>query len=244
MITAKEKQKCHSRGVRERAKQDGEALEGNWNGDWHQTDWTKSTNGCSGRFFNILAQAENTTCSDTHEMIRLKNGIAVASRAREKEKETGKFGLVWRKCGEITLLDTHVLRWGGEGQLWLPFQVMCTAAAIDSVFKVQVIPHHAKRKDKVKWRGKTGSHPELTAGVKGKRPHCIWNRCADGEMGRIWERISQSFVRIDPQLQCLKCVRVCALVSTSVDRNERDGEIQDSCGFLPPAPSAPLWVRK
>lgn len=85
-------------------------------------------------------------------MIRLKNGIAETSCAREKEKETRKFGLARGQHGEITLLDTHV--WGGTAVL--QFQVLCTAAAIDNVFKVQVISHRSKRKDKVKWEEKQG----------------------------------------------------------------------------------------
>lgn len=85
-------------------------------------------------------------------MIRLKNGIAEMSCAREKEKETRKSGLARGKHGEITLLDTHV--WGGTAVL--RFQVLCTAAAIDNAFNIQVIPHRSKRKDKVKWEKKWG----------------------------------------------------------------------------------------
>lgn len=97
-------------------------------------------------------------------MIRLKNGIAGTSCAGEKERETREFGLARGKRGEITLLDTHVT---GRAAV-LRLQVLRTAAAIDNVFKVQVIPHRSKRKDKVNWRGEMGSHPELTAGVEGK----------------------------------------------------------------------------
>lgn len=140
-------------------------------------------------------------------MICLKNGIAETSCAREKEKETRKFGLAWGKHSEIALLDTHIWR----GTSGLQFQVLCTAAATDNAFKAQTIPHRSKRKDKVKMRGKTGSHPELTVRVKRKSPHCIWNPCTDCKTGQIWEQISQSFVRIDLRRLCLKrmCVSVC-----------------------------------
>lgn len=151
-------------------------------------------------------------------MICLKNGIAETSCAREKEKETKKFGLAWGKHSEITLLDTHIWR----GTSGLQFQVLCTAAATDNAFKAQAIPHRSKRKDKVKMRGETGSHPELTVGVERKSPHCIWNPCTDCKTGQIWEQISQSFVRIDLRRLCLKRMCVSAPVSTFV----------------------PLWVRE
>lgn len=87
-----------------------------WRGTRGKLEWRLTSNRLDNNpqidvvedFFNILAQAENTACSDTHEMIRLKNGIAEMSCAREKEKETRKSGLARGKHGEITLLDTHV----------------------------------------------------------------------------------------------------------------------------------------
>lgn len=174
-------------------------------------------------------------------MIRLKNGIARTSCAQEKEKETREFGLARWKRGEITLLDTHV--WVGAAVLL--FQVLCKTAAIDNVFKVQVIPHRSKRKDKVNWRGEMRSHPELTAGVKGNSPYCIQNQCTDSKTRQIWEHISQSFVRIDPQLQSLLhgCVHVhvSALISTSVPPDESQ---DNGCCFLTSAPSAAIKGRK
>lgn len=127
----------------------------------------------------------------------------------------------------------------------LLFQVLCKTAAIDNVFKVQVIPHRSKRKDKVNWRGEMRSHPELTAGVKGNSPYCIQNQCTDSKTRQIWEHISQSFVRIDPQLQSLLhgCVHVhvSALISTSVPPDESQ---DNGCCFLTSAPSAAIKGRK
>lgn len=76
-------------------------------------------------------------------------------------------------------------------------------------------------------REEMGSHPGLTAGVKQKRPHCIWNLCADCKTGQIWEQISQSFVRIHLRLLCPQaCVCPCFYICTSEwereKRKERD----------------------
>lgn len=75
-----------------------------------------------------FAQVENTTCSDTHEMIRLQNGIAETSCACKNEMADKKFSTACRKHSEITQLDMHCR---GKTAA-LQFQVMSGTRYIDS----------------------------------------------------------------------------------------------------------------
>lgn len=94
IITGKVKWGCHER----QSEKEREALERDWNGEWHQTDWTIIHKWMEWKiFFNIFAQAENTTCSDTPEMIRLQNGIIRISCKKERDE---KLTLACRKCGK------------------------------------------------------------------------------------------------------------------------------------------------
>lgn len=157
-----------------------------------------------------LLKQKNAACSDNHEMIRLKNGIAQTSCARERKRDKK----IWP--GTRKTRWNHTVRHARlRGDSCAAVQVLCTAAAIDNVFNIQVIPHRSKRTDKVKWEEKWGHILGWLQEWREKDPTAFRIQAPITE-----QMISQSFVRIDLRLRCLKhryvCVCACALVSTSV----------------------------
>lgn len=224
-------------GARRRARQEDKARDRDWNGEWHQTDWTIIHKWMRWKIFQYLRSSRTQQLVAT-PMKRFAFKMESKEHLALERKKKGLGKSQRHAHGDITAFQHACQRQHG-----------CYAAQVwrSSYWKCVLKPSHFIRNNK-DGRERKREAPGADYRTHGKKFIGQTRRHFEAMHwgGGSWEMISKHFVRIDLQLKHKgarsKCVCIC--MCASVWEREWATQTMRTVFFQPQASSAPLLGKE